>query len=201
MGVRQLVAEDDAGLRSVLERGLQRGGYVVDAVADGGRPRALTSGAPPFPPAAGGSGLMLVLALERAWVDAAPDWMDRLTGTLLDNARRHAASTVRVAVRSSGARALLVVEDDGLGIPPAARPTLFDRFRRATDEPGGAGLGLAIADSVGRVTGGRWRVGTSPLDGSSMEVAWRRSQLPADVPPAHVTRPATAAPNPNGGSP
>ena len=35
MGVRVLVAEDDPGLRSVLERGLRRGGYVVDAVPDG----------------------------------------------------------------------------------------------------------------------------------------------------------------------
>lgn len=30
-----LVAEDDAGLRSVLDRGLRENGYVVDAVADG----------------------------------------------------------------------------------------------------------------------------------------------------------------------
>jgi DNA-binding response OmpR family regulator len=35
--VRVLVAEDDPGLRSVLERGLRRGGYVVDAVPDGDR--------------------------------------------------------------------------------------------------------------------------------------------------------------------
>jgi DNA-binding response OmpR family regulator len=33
--MRVLVAEDDAALRSVLERGLQRAGYVVDSVADG----------------------------------------------------------------------------------------------------------------------------------------------------------------------
>ena len=33
--MRLLVAEDDPGLRSVLERGLREGGYVVDAVADG----------------------------------------------------------------------------------------------------------------------------------------------------------------------
>jgi two-component system OmpR family response regulator len=34
--VRLLLAEDDAALRSVLERGLKEHGYVVDAVADGG---------------------------------------------------------------------------------------------------------------------------------------------------------------------
>jgi DNA-binding response OmpR family regulator len=33
--VRVLVAEDDDGLRSVLERGLRENGYVVDALADG----------------------------------------------------------------------------------------------------------------------------------------------------------------------
>jgi DNA-binding response OmpR family regulator len=33
--VRVLVAEDDGGLRSVLERGLRESGYVVDAVGDG----------------------------------------------------------------------------------------------------------------------------------------------------------------------
>jgi DNA-binding response OmpR family regulator len=33
--MRLLVAEDDAGLRSVLARGLQEAGYVVDAVPDG----------------------------------------------------------------------------------------------------------------------------------------------------------------------
>lgn len=33
--MRLLIAEDDPALRSVLERGLQQAGYVVDAVADG----------------------------------------------------------------------------------------------------------------------------------------------------------------------
>ena len=35
--MRVLVAEDDASLRSVLERGLRESGYVVDAVPDGER--------------------------------------------------------------------------------------------------------------------------------------------------------------------
>jgi DNA-binding response OmpR family regulator len=33
--MRVLVAEDDAGLRSVIERGLKENGYIVDAVPDG----------------------------------------------------------------------------------------------------------------------------------------------------------------------
>jgi DNA-binding response OmpR family regulator len=35
--MRVLVAEDDDGLRSVLERGLRENGYVVDALPDGER--------------------------------------------------------------------------------------------------------------------------------------------------------------------
>ena len=35
LSMRVLVAEDDPGLRSVLERGLREHGYVVDAVVDG----------------------------------------------------------------------------------------------------------------------------------------------------------------------
>jgi two-component system, OmpR family, response regulator len=41
--VRILVAEDDPGLRSVLERGLRENGYVVDAVADGAQALACLS--------------------------------------------------------------------------------------------------------------------------------------------------------------
>jgi len=68
----------------------------------------------------------------------------------------------------------LVVDDSGPGIPEAERGRIFDRFQRATDQPGGAGLGLAIADAVVRATNGRWQVGTSPAGGASMAVAWPR---------------------------
>ncbi len=114
------------------------------------------------------------------WIDAAPDWLDRLVGTLLDNACRYAPSggTVRVTAGANGARALLVVEDSGPGVPVDERARLFDRFRRATDTPGGAGLGLAIADAVVRTTAGRWRVGESSLGGALMEVSWRRGAAP-----------------------
>ncbi|HUA95960.1 MAG TPA: ATP-binding protein, partial [Acidimicrobiales bacterium] len=93
--------------------------------------------------------------------------------------------TVRVSAGVRGGRAVLVVEDSGPGIPPDERSRLFDRFRRASDRAGGAGLGLAIADSVVRTTGGRWRVSDSPLGGALMEVSWRRGTAPGR-PPAPV---------------
>jgi len=113
-----------------------------------------------------------------ALISAPPEWIDRLTGVLMDNACRHAGAggKVRVAVHCTGNRVSLTVEDSGPGIPEEERPRLFDRFHRATGKGPGAGLGLAIGDSIVRSTGGRWRIGGSPLGGALIEVSWRHFQ-------------------------
>jgi signal transduction histidine kinase len=115
---------------------------------------------------------------EPALVNAPPEWMDRLAGVLLDNACRYAGTDgqVCVGVAVTGNRVTLTVEDSGPGIPLDQRPRLFDRFSRATEQGSGAGLGLAIGDSVVRSTGGRWEVGDSPLGGARLAVSWRQAQ-------------------------
>jgi signal transduction histidine kinase len=107
-------------------------------------------------------------------VKAPPEWIDRLLSVLIDNACRYSpqGGTVTVTTAAAGPRARLAVEDDGPGIPAEDRQRLFDRFRRATAQPGGAGLGLAIADAVVRSTGGRWLITDSPSGGARMEVSW-----------------------------
>ncbi|MFY9933083.1 MAG: ATP-binding protein [Streptosporangiaceae bacterium] len=95
-------------------------------------------------------------------ISAPPEWIDRLAGVLVDNGCRYAGpgGQVRIQVLAQGSRVSLTVEDSGPGIPSAERPRLFDRFHRATDggsrHGSGAGLGLAIGDSIVRSTGGRW---------------------------------------------
>ena len=113
----------------------------------------------------------------RPWIKAPPEWIDRLTAVLVDNACRYAGSggSVRIGVTVSGSRVSLMVDDSGPGIAPEDRSKLFHRFHRATDQGNGAGLGLAIADSVVRATGGEWSVGQADLGGAHMEVSWRRS--------------------------
>jgi signal transduction histidine kinase len=100
-----------------------------------------------------------------AWISAPPEWIDRLAGVLVDNACRHAGhdGTVRIGVGRRAGRVTLTVEDSGPGIPAEDRERLFDRFHRATEHGGGAGLGLAIADSIG---------------GASFQVSWRRPRIP-----------------------
>ncbi|TMC47353.1 MAG: HAMP domain-containing histidine kinase [Chloroflexi bacterium] len=109
-------------------------------------------------------------------VSAPPEWLDRLLGVLLDNACKYApeGGTVEVSVSSEAQRVRLCVDDSGPGIPSTERAHIFDRFHRATDRPGGAGLGLAIADTVVRATGGRWDIGDSPAGGARMAVTWPR---------------------------
>ncbi len=110
-------------------------------------------------------------------VHAPPEWLDRLLGVLLDNACKYApeGGAIDVEVEGDGNRIRLSVDDSGPGISPAERRLIFGRFYRATEKPGGAGLGLAIADSVVHATGGRWQIGDSPAGGASMAVSWPRS--------------------------
>ena len=129
-----------------------------------------------------------------ATVQASPELVERLCGVLVDNACKYAGQegAVTVAVRSSGSRAALRVDDSGPGIPPEQRQAVFDRFHRATDSGEGAGLGLAIADTIVRMTGGTWVVGDSPLGGALMEVSWRRvpgEDAASGRPPRHEASP------------
>jgi len=123
-------------------------------------------------------------------VHAPPEWLDRLLGVLLDNACKYVPTggAVGVVVWAEGNRIRLSVEDSGPGIPVEERGRIFDRFRRATDQPGGAGLGLAIANSVVNATGGRWHLRDSPAGGMSMGVSWPRS-LPGYPAPAGAAPP------------
>ncbi len=114
---------------------------------------------------------------DGAVVAAPPEWLDRLLGVLLDNACKYApdGGSVDVSVVADGPRVALTVDDSGPGIPETERTRIFDRFHRATDAEGGAGLGLAIADAIVRATGGRWKVASAPAGGARMRISWSRA--------------------------
>jgi two-component system, OmpR family, sensor kinase len=80
---------------------------------------------------------------------------------LLDNAVKYTAAGGKVSLRVSaeGGKAVLEVEDNGMGIPTEARPHIFERFFRVEQarsrESGGAGLGLSIVKSICAAHGGQ----------------------------------------------
>ncbi|EME50460.1 sensor histidine kinase [Amycolatopsis decaplanina] len=85
-------------------------------------------------------------------VSGEPVQLERLLRNLLDNAVRHARSSVTVRLRREAGEAILEVSDDGPGIPPADRERVFDRFARLDDararDAGGTGLGLTLARDI-----------------------------------------------------
>ncbi|PYY34396.1 sensor histidine kinase [Curtobacterium sp. MCPF17_011] len=103
---------------------------------------------------------------------------DRLLGrvvrNLVDNAVRHAADAVVVALRTDGGGAVLTVDDDGHGVPEADRTRVFERFVRLDEgrarDAGGSGLGLAIVDAVVRGHGGSVTVSAAPGGGARFTV-------------------------------
>ena len=91
---------------------------------------------------------------EPLWTTGDADALGRVVANLLDNAVRHAATTVRLTAAGDGAYQLISVRDDGPGIPAADRERVFDRFTRLDDararDAGGSGLGLAIVRELVR---------------------------------------------------
>jgi signal transduction histidine kinase len=96
---------------------------------------------------------------ERTHASGLYDELYRALANLVDNAVRHAASAVDVAVDVIGDATRLTVTDDGTGIPEADPERVFDRFTRLDDardrDSGGTGLGLAIARELLRRNGAR----------------------------------------------
>ncbi|MBB2748569.1 UNVERIFIED_ORG: signal transduction histidine kinase [Microbispora rosea subsp. rosea] len=102
--------------------------------------------------------------------------LGRLVTNLLDNAERHAATTVRLEVRREdppdgdprfrSGLAVLEVLDDGAGIARDQREHVFQRFTRLdtarSRNIGGAGLGLPIARQIAESHGGTLTIMDSP---------------------------------------
>jgi two-component system sensor histidine kinase BaeS len=106
------------------------------------------------------------------------DRLAQVAGNLLDNAGRHAARRVRIAVHTDGAAAVLAVDDDGPGIPPEERALLFARVpadRRASRRGSGTGVGLAIVAELAAAMGGRVAAGDAPGGGARLTVALPRT--------------------------
>ena len=91
-----------------------------------------------------------------------PDAARRAVTNLVDNARRH-ASRVRLSVHPQGRNVSVLVDDNGPGIAPDRRESVFKPFESGADD--GTGLGLTIARDIARAHGGEIHLEQSPLGG------------------------------------
>jgi signal transduction histidine kinase len=131
---------------------------------------------------------------------------DILLDQLLENAFKYSpdGGLIRVCAWADGDQVVLVVDDEGVGIPPADRERIFERFVQAESGDrrrfGGVGLGLYIVRSLARAQGGEVTAHTRPGGGTRMRLALQSvpslAQAPAVPPPAAVTSSLTGSDTP-----
>lgn len=130
----------------------------------------LTEAAEAFTPLAAARGVTLCTELTDgvvAPVDA--DALRQMLLNLLDNAVKYgpAGQTVTLRLTVSDGRALVCVDDQGLGIPPADRERIWDRFWRLERDRGsavaGTGIGLSVVRELVALHGGRAWAEDAPI--------------------------------------
>jgi signal transduction histidine kinase len=100
---------------------------------------------------------------------------------LVDNAIKYTpdGGAVEVIVSSKNGTALVEVRDNGPGIPESAMPHIFERFYRVDEvhsrDIEGAGLGLAIVQSIVTAHGGTVSVRNEPKAGCRITVSLPRA--------------------------
>jgi signal transduction histidine kinase len=105
-----------------------------------------------------------------------PAKVERILENLLVNAAKHtpprATIWLRVSAHEDGA--LIMVEDDGPGVPEGIRTTIFEPFRQgpdgASDPSPGMGIGLSLVSRFAELHGGRAWVEERPGGGASFRV-------------------------------
>ncbi|HEY0052986.1 MAG TPA: sensor histidine kinase [Caulobacteraceae bacterium] len=92
--------------------------------------------------------------------------LQEIVGNVLENACKWCRRKVRVAAGPDGlGKLLIVIEDDGPGLPPDQREAMLKRGERLDENAPGSGLGLSIVDELVRAYGGRMTLGESELGG------------------------------------
>jgi signal transduction histidine kinase len=102
---------------------------------------------------------------ESLHVMAVRDDLDEILGNLLENAYKWARAACRVDARSDAGRIILVIDDDGPGVPAEVRERGPARGLRADEATPGSGLGLSIALDLVSAYGGRLALEESPMGG------------------------------------
>jgi signal transduction histidine kinase len=103
--------------------------------------------------------------------------LEEMLGNLLDNACKWARGRVSATTTVIDERLMVVVEDDGPGLPPERRSEVLERGRRLDERVPGSGLGLSIVVDIAELYGG-----TLSLHQAASGGLRARLELPATKP-------------------
>ncbi len=139
----------------------------------------------------------VTLAGQPVWIDGDAARVEQVVLNLVENALRYtpAGGAIHIDVGREGARAVLRVQDGGMGIRPELLPRIFDLFvqgERALDRGrGGLGIGLTLVKRLVELHGGTVHAQSEgPGTGSVFTVSLPALAAPV---PRSVTQPPTAA--------
>lgn len=114
-------------------------------------------------------------------LEADPRQLKTALHNLVSNAMKFTdpdARRIEVRTRRRGDEVLIEVEDDGIGIPDAELPRIFDRFHRVERGMarlrGGTGIGLSLVKEIAEAHGGRIEVRSRLGEGSSFAMVMPR---------------------------
>jgi signal transduction histidine kinase len=91
--------------------------------------------------------------------------LEEILGNLLDNACKWAKSVVKIESLAENDSVILIVDDDGPGLPSSMRDEVLKRGVRADEAAPGSGLGLAIVRDLVQLYEGALTLEESPLRG------------------------------------
>jgi two-component system, OmpR family, sensor histidine kinase KdpD len=110
----------------------------------------------------------------------------QILSNLLENAAKYTppGTTITISAAVRAKNILLVVADDGPGLPPGDPERLFEKFQRGRSESNivGVGLGLAICRAAARLHGGDIHAMDNVGGGARFEIALPM-ETPADAAP------------------
>jgi signal transduction histidine kinase len=134
-----------------------------------------------FGPIAEGRGSTIMLeAGGPCTVALEPGALRHVMLNLLENAVRYGAArqAIRVGLAPTTREAVITVSDEGSGVPPPERATIWKPYHRGTAAShraaGGSGLGLAVVREVVERHGGRVDVGAAPGGGAQFVIVFPR---------------------------
>ena len=110
---------------------------------------------------------------DLSWVVGDRRAIISIIDNLISNAIRHTDRGGQVTIEASEhvGRVLFSVKDTGDGIPEQYLPSIFSRFNRVGDKPGGTGLGLALVKRLVEAQGGQVSVESRVGEGSTFSFA------------------------------
>jgi signal transduction histidine kinase len=103
--------------------------------------------------------------LKECWFRGESQDLEEMIGNLMDNACKWAKKQVSIRAETEGDRLLLIVEDDGPGIPEEEIENVMRRGHKLDESKPGHGQGLGIVKDIVDLYGGKLKLGKSPMGG------------------------------------